>query len=292
MECNSNDDLQLTLLNMAGNEVNVKVPSTSTVLSIRQAAASELGHRWPMIRLQVDGRELKNDELSLKLQSATVLLLVIPNREEAVQHAKLAQMTERYDDMVQFCICFAQMGSEPLTQEQTQLFIGSFNSQADCLLASWQTYQHNENVEWHKGNDVYAGFSMEERLKREVKLKDLCLKFSEVLADHVIPGATPESSEVWQKRELELNGKMMTRMGMTEEEFSGMLQAPTLAAAAAPATAAAPTDVVFSSDAAHGPDLGAIQQITAMGFTADQAKNALTAADGDIETAVSLLVDQ
>lgn len=58
-------------------------------------------------------------------------------------------------------------------------------------------------------------------------------------------------------------------------------------AAAAPAPMPA---VEFG--AASQPDPQAIQQLTAMGFTEEQAKNALEAAGGNVETAVSLLLEQ
>lgn len=72
---------------------------------------------------------------------------------------------------------------------------------------------------------------------------------------------------------------------------------PTPAATPAPAVpeapAATPAQVgVESSAAGQQYDPQAIQQITGMGFTEEQAKHALEAAAGNVETAVSILLDQ
>lgn len=285
MEGSSVDTLQLTFMSVAGSEVKVAVPSTSTVLSIKQAATAQLGHNWPMIRLVVDGREIKNNEMSSDLLRVTAQLLVVPNREEAVQHAKFAQMTDRYDLMVQFCTCFAQMGGA-FSEEEAQLFRTSFRVHAQELVAQWQTFRRAEDAERQNGNDLHAGFATETRQNCEAEIKDLSSKFSEVLTNHIIPAVPAESVDVWQQQESELKTTMMTRMGLTSREFMDMLQAPASTAAVMSATAPAPTDVALQ------PDPETVQQITAMGFTADQAKNALETADGNVETAVALLVDQ
>lgn len=73
--------------------------------------------------------------------------------------------------------------------------------------------------------------------------------------------------------------------------------APVPAAMPVPETDSTPVPAVIDvesvakSGATIQPDRQAIQQITAMGFTEEQAKNALNAADGNVETAVSILLE-
>lgn len=67
--------------------------------------------------------------------------------------------------------------------------------------------------------------------------------------------------------------------------------APQTSAAPAPAAAATPAQAPPVESTAQ-PDPQAIQQLTAMGFTEEQVKHALDAADGNVETAVSLLLEQ
>mmetsp|Transcript_22112 Transcript_22112/g.69014 ORF Transcript_22112/g.69014 Transcript_22112/m.69014 type:complete len:214 (+) Transcript_22112:54-695(+) len=194
MESNPADQLEVTLVKLSGETVAVTVKPTSTVFEIKQAAAEALGHRWPMIRLQVDGTDLGNNELAESVAARPLQVLIVPNRREAAFNAALAEQTGRWDEMARLTVCIAHMGGE-LAPEERRLLLTAFSARADRALASWRSAQQAERAETHRGNELYAGFAAEERQKYGAELSGLCSEFFQLLSEYVVPEA---SSDEWK----------------------------------------------------------------------------------------------
>ncbi|XP_070778481.1 14-3-3 protein beta/alpha-like [Enoplosus armatus] len=117
----------------------------------------------------------------------------MPDKEEQVQKAKLAEQAERYDDMASAMKAVTEEGSE-LSNEERNLLSVAYKNVVGARRSSWRVVSSMEQKSDDSGKTALA---KEYRLKIEKELNDICNEVLELLDNHLIPKATPADSKVF-----------------------------------------------------------------------------------------------
>lgn len=118
------------------------------------------------------------------------------SREENVYMAKLAEQSERYDEMVEAMKKVAELDVE-LTSEERNLFSVAYKNVIGARRASWRIISSIEQKEENKGNTANVGRIKEYRSKVEKELTAICNDILAVLDKHLIPASVTGESKVF-----------------------------------------------------------------------------------------------
>ncbi|XP_044027162.1 14-3-3 protein zeta-like [Siniperca chuatsi] len=117
----------------------------------------------------------------------------MPDREEQVQKAKLAEQAERYDDMASAMKAVTEEGSE-LSNEERNLLSVAYKNVVGARRSSWRVVSSMEQKSDDSGKTEQA---KEYRIKIEKELNDICNEVLDLLDKHLIPNAKPADSKVF-----------------------------------------------------------------------------------------------
>ncbi|KAK4058031.1 hypothetical protein OIO90_000770 [Microbotryomycetes sp. JL221] len=117
-------------------------------------------------------------------------------RSELVYMGRIAEQSERYDEMVEYMKSVAQLGVE-LTVEERNLLSVSYKNVIGARRASWRIISSIEQKEESKGNTSQVTKIKEYRQKVEAELSEVCNDILEVLDKHLIPSAESGESKVF-----------------------------------------------------------------------------------------------
>eukprot|EP00916_Digyalum_oweni_P008868 GHVL01014821.1.p1 GENE.GHVL01014821.1~~GHVL01014821.1.p1 ORF type:complete len:246 (+),score=48.51 GHVL01014821.1:38-775(+) len=117
-------------------------------------------------------------------------------QDELRYSARLAEQSERYDEMTKYMSEIAQMGNE-LTTEERNLLSVAFKNGVGARRASWRILSSIEQKERGRGNQQFADYAKSYRLKVEKELDDICEEILRVLDDHLIKSATTAEAKVF-----------------------------------------------------------------------------------------------
>ncbi|ORY75675.1 14-3-3 protein [Leucosporidium creatinivorum] len=120
----------------------------------------------------------------------------LDNRTELVYMGRIAEQSERYDEMVQYMKDVAKLGVE-LTVEERNLLSVSYKNVIGARRASWRIISSIEQKEESKGNESQVAKIKEYRQKVEAELSDVCNDILKVLDEHLIPAAQAGESKVF-----------------------------------------------------------------------------------------------
>ncbi|KAI6244196.1 Threonyl-tRNA synthetase [Aphelenchoides fujianensis] len=117
--------------------------------------------------------------------------------DELVQHAKLAEQAERYDDMAQSMKKVTELGSE-LSNEERNLLSVAYKNVVGARRSSWRVISSIEQK--NEGSEKKQQMAKEYREKVERELRDICHDVLDLLDKFLIPKAgNPESKVFYLK---------------------------------------------------------------------------------------------
>ncbi|ODV89535.1 hypothetical protein CANCADRAFT_4151 [Tortispora caseinolytica NRRL Y-17796] len=116
--------------------------------------------------------------------------------DDAVYLAKLAEQTERYEEMVESMKKVAS-GDAELSVEERNLLSVAYKNVIGARRASWRIVSSIEQKELSKGNEEHVALIKQYRQKVEKELGDICEDILSVLDKHLIPNASSGESKVF-----------------------------------------------------------------------------------------------
>merc|ERR1712065_1557 len=118
------------------------------------------------------------------------------DRAANVYMAKLAEQSERYDEMVESMGLVAKMDVE-LTVEERNLLSVAYKNVIGARRASWRIISSIEQKEESKGNEEHVERIKGYRSKVEKELQQICSDILDILDHHLIPSSSSGESRVF-----------------------------------------------------------------------------------------------
>uniref|UniRef100_A0A1B0GA40 14-3-3 protein zeta n=1 Tax=Glossina morsitans morsitans TaxID=37546 RepID=A0A1B0GA40_GLOMM len=120
--------------------------------------------------------------------------MMMIDKEELVQKAKLAEQSERYDDMVQAMKSVTEIGME-LSNEERNLFSIAYKHVVAARRSSWRIISSIE----HKSEDSDEKHKVirEYRERVEKELTDICHEILDILDKYLLPKASDPENKVF-----------------------------------------------------------------------------------------------
>mmetsp|Transcript_3999 Transcript_3999/g.9076 ORF Transcript_3999/g.9076 Transcript_3999/m.9076 type:complete len:239 (+) Transcript_3999:77-793(+) len=118
------------------------------------------------------------------------------SREKNVYFAKLAEQSERYDEMADYMELVGKTGDE-LSVEERNLLSVAYKNAVGSRRAAWRIITSVENKEKSKGNEEQAGFAKEYCGKVEAELQKICDTILGLLDSSLISKASNDESKVF-----------------------------------------------------------------------------------------------
>nr|XP_060635429.1 14-3-3 protein beta/alpha-like [Anolis sagrei ordinatus] len=116
------------------------------------------------------------------------------DKSELVQKAKLAEQTERYDDMAAAMKAVTEQGHE-LSNEERNLLSVAYKNVVGARRSSWRVISSIEQKT--EQNEKKQQIGREYREKIETELQDICNDVLELLDKYLIANATQPESKVF-----------------------------------------------------------------------------------------------
>jgi 14-3-3 protein beta/theta/zeta len=116
------------------------------------------------------------------------------DKECLVYRAKLAEQSERYDDMVEAMRQVTMMGTDELTQEQRNLMSVAYKNVVGARRSAWRVLQNQPKRE---GSALEREGVNEYKAKIEKELEDLCNEVIDLLDNHLVKHAVKSESKVF-----------------------------------------------------------------------------------------------
>eukprot|EP01124_Arcella_intermedia_P020196 TRINITY_DN276_c0_g1_i1.p1 TRINITY_DN276_c0_g1~~TRINITY_DN276_c0_g1_i1.p1 ORF type:complete len:269 (-),score=59.28 TRINITY_DN276_c0_g1_i1:76-795(-) len=118
------------------------------------------------------------------------------SREENVYVAKLAEQTERFDEMVAAMKQVALLNTD-LTVEERNLLSVAYKNVIGARRAAWRIISSIEQKEKSKGNELHVSAIKKYSAKIHAELNDIVADVMDVLDNHVIPNATNDEAKIF-----------------------------------------------------------------------------------------------
>jgi 14-3-3 protein beta/theta/zeta len=116
-------------------------------------------------------------------------------KEDLVQHAKLAEQAERYDDMAESMKKVTESSDVELTNEERNLLSVAYKNVVGARRSSWRVISSIEQKS--EGSDKKHALAKEYRETVEKELKHICEEVLGLLDKHLIAKATNHESKVF-----------------------------------------------------------------------------------------------
>merc|ERR1712036_131632 len=123
-----------------------------------------------------------------------ITLIIMSDREELIQRAKLAEQAERYDDMAASMKAVTETGIE-LSNEERNLLSVAYKNVVGARRSSWRVISSIEQKT--EGSERKQAMAKEYREKIEKELNDICGDVLSLLDKHLIPKASNAESKVF-----------------------------------------------------------------------------------------------
>ena len=118
------------------------------------------------------------------------------DRNDLVYMAKLAEQSERYDEMVMAMKSVAGMDME-LSVEERNLLSVAYKNVIGARRASWRIISSIEQKEENKGNTHHVGLIKTYKSTVEDELTGICSEILDILEKHLIPSSQTGESKVF-----------------------------------------------------------------------------------------------
>uniref|UniRef100_A0A1A9VXY9 14-3-3 protein zeta n=1 Tax=Glossina austeni TaxID=7395 RepID=A0A1A9VXY9_GLOAU len=117
--------------------------------------------------------------------------MMMIDKEELIQKAKLAELSERYDDMVEAMKSVAEIGGE-FSNEERNLFSIAYKHVVAARRSSWRTISSIE----HKSEETHK-VTREYRELVEKELTEICHEILDILDKYLLPKARDPENKVF-----------------------------------------------------------------------------------------------
>merc|ERR1712066_165403 len=121
------------------------------------------------------------------------------SRDKSVYFAKLAEQSERYDEMSEHMESVAKTGDE-LSVEERNLLSVAYKNAVGSRRAAWRIITSVQQKETSKGNEENAKYAKEYCGKVEAELDKICQTILGVLDGNLIPKASNGESKVFYQK--------------------------------------------------------------------------------------------
>jgi len=118
------------------------------------------------------------------------------SRDKEVYFAKLAEQSERYDEMADHMKTVGNEGAALSTEERNLLSV-AYKNAVGSRRAAWRIISSVEQKEQSKGNTENAGFAKEYRAKVEGELNTICDAILKLLDSSLVPKSSDGESKVF-----------------------------------------------------------------------------------------------
>jgi len=118
------------------------------------------------------------------------------SRDDDVYQAKLAEQSERYEEMVDSMKKVAKMDQE-LTVEERNLLSVAYKNLIGARRASWRIITNIESKEENKSETNKMGLIKKYRSQVEKELRDICQDILDLLDKNLLPNAASGESKVF-----------------------------------------------------------------------------------------------
>ncbi|XP_020790096.1 14-3-3 protein zeta-like [Boleophthalmus pectinirostris] len=121
----------------------------------------------------------------------------MPDKEELVCRARLAEQAERYDDMATAMKKVTQEAKEPLTVEERNLLSVAFKNVVGSRRSGWRMLTSQEKKYSENGDTKNAELAKTYREEIEKELNDICTEVVELLEKFLIPQSSKDEGKVF-----------------------------------------------------------------------------------------------
>jgi 14-3-3 protein epsilon len=118
------------------------------------------------------------------------------SRDKEVYFAKLAEQSERYDEMADHMKTVGNEGAALSTEERNLLSV-AYKNAVGSRRAAWRIISSVEQKEQSKGNTDNAAFAKEYRAKVEGELNTICDAILKLLDSSLVPKSSDGESKVF-----------------------------------------------------------------------------------------------
>lgn len=119
------------------------------------------------------------------------------NRDQYLYLAKLAEQSERYEEMVTFMEHLVTSTTTELTIEERNLLSVAYKNVIGSLRAAWRIVSSIEQKEEGRKNDEHVELVKTYRSKVENELTDVCAGVLKLMDSHLVPSAKESESKVF-----------------------------------------------------------------------------------------------
>merc|ERR1712036_80708 len=123
-----------------------------------------------------------------------ITLIIMSDKEELIQKAKLAEQAERYDDMAACMKSVTETGAE-LSNEERNLLSVAYKNVVGARRSSWRVISSIEQKT--EGSERKLAMAKEYREKVENELRDICQDVLGLLDQYLIPKVSNAESKVF-----------------------------------------------------------------------------------------------
>jgi len=121
-------------------------------------------------------------------------------REELLYLARLAEQSERYDEMVRFVDAFVKRERSELTVEERNILSVAYKNVVGTRRTSWRVLHSIQQKEDRRGNEDNKHRAQRYKAEVEEELKGLCEDILALIDNHLFPAANSSEGRVFYQK--------------------------------------------------------------------------------------------
>ncbi|XP_033830687.1 14-3-3 protein beta/alpha-like [Periophthalmus magnuspinnatus] len=121
----------------------------------------------------------------------------MPDQEELVSRARLAEQAERFDDMAKTMKAVTQQAKESLTVEERNLLSVAYKNVVGARRSAWRVVSSQEKKCSQNNDTKNAELAKAYREEIEKELNDICTEVVNLLEKYLIPQSTKDEGKVF-----------------------------------------------------------------------------------------------
>jgi 14-3-3 protein epsilon len=118
-------------------------------------------------------------------------------REELLYLARLAEQSERYDEMVRFVDAFVKRERNELTVEERNILSVAYKNVVGTRRTSWRVLHSIQQKEERRGNEDNKNRAHTYKSEVEVELRKLCNDILQLIDNHLLPAVSSSEGRVF-----------------------------------------------------------------------------------------------
>ena len=119
------------------------------------------------------------------------------DREELLYLARLAEQSERYDEMVRFVDEFVKRERNELTVEERNIISVAYKNVVGTRRTSWRVLNSIQQKEERRGNEENKARALRYKAEVEEELRNQCEEILKLIDTHLLPAAASAEGRVF-----------------------------------------------------------------------------------------------